>query len=168
MVVRVAGFRALCFACMVLSCAAFKGVRLRFRVQSRLRSVQQKLVDVHNLVPFRGLISYTEGLAMQKSMFERVVGQQAGDLSQNNSSMKVGEVLLLQHSPVYTLGSGTKATSGPFSRIGADGQQLDYETVAVDRAGDATYHGPGQVVMYPVLDLVRSTIAGKKKCAVTR
>lgn len=74
----------------------------------------------------------------------------------------VGTILMLQHSSVYTLGTGTTANSGPFipsrdsTAINIAYRDLDYSTVKVDRAGQATYHGPGQVVLYPILDLVRA------------
>ena len=65
----------------------------------------------------------------------------------------VGTVILCQHSSTYTLGSATTQGSGPFSKILDDGSSLDYETFKVERAGQATYHGPGQLVVYPILDL---------------
>lgn len=65
----------------------------------------------------------------------------------------VGTVIVCQHSSTYTLGSATAQGSGPFSKILADGSSLDYETFKVERAGQATYHGPGQLVVYPILDL---------------
>lgn len=120
-------------------------------------SAPKKVVDIYNLVPDQRLVSYEDGTAMQRAMFDRIVKHQFDEHRLDQGRVKVGEVLLLQHSPVYTLGSGTKATSGPFSPLTADGEVLKYDTIAVDRAGDATYHGPGQVVIYPVLDLV-STI----------
>ena len=65
----------------------------------------------------------------------------------------VGTVLICEHSPTYTLGSATVEGSGPFSKELADGTVLEYETFTVERAGQATYHGPGQLVVYPILDL---------------
>jgi lipoyl(octanoyl) transferase len=65
----------------------------------------------------------------------------------------VGTILLCQHKSVYTLGTATTAGSGPFTKLLADGSQLEYETFNVERAGQATYHGPGQIVLYPILDL---------------
>ena len=62
-------------------------------------------------------------------------------------------VLVVEHPPVFTLGkSGDRAhllaTAGELAVLGA-------ECVEVDRGGDVTFHGPGQVVVYPVLDLDR-------------
>lgn len=84
------------------------------------------------------------------------IDQQDND---GNSGM-CGSVLLLQHSHVYTLGSATDpSTSGPFSLSNGDNTEvLPFEIVNVDRGGQATYHGPGQLVVYPILDLVRPVL----------
>ena len=67
-------------------------------------------------------------------------------------------LLLLEHPPVYTL--GVRADLGnllvPPAEVGA-------ELVRADRGGDVTYHGPGQLVGYPVL-----TVAGKRGGGATR
>jgi lipoate-protein ligase B len=70
-----------------------------------------------------------------------------------DEEMCVGTVVICQHSPTYTLGSATTEGSGPFSKKLPDGTFLEYETFTVERAGQATFHGPGQLVVYPILDL---------------
>ncbi len=72
----------------------------------------------------------------------------------DSGSQLVGSAILLQHPSVYTLGTGTTENSGPFSSFDKDGNPLTFDTIKVNRAGQATYHGPGQLVIYPILDLV--------------
>lgn len=60
-------------------------------------------------------------------------------------------LLLVEHPPVYTLGKGGKA-----EHLLVDRQQLEQlgaEFVPIDRGGDITFHGPGQLVAYPILNL---------------
>lgn len=79
-----------------------------------------------------GLIGYAEALDIQELCVARVREEGAETL------------LLLEHRPVYTVGSG-----------GDLGNLLDpgVEAIRVNRGGDVTYHGPGQLVGYPMLDL---------------
>lgn len=78
-------------------------------------------------------IEYTQGWEMQKSLHAQVVGGSASST-----------VLLLEHSPVYTAGKRTEDHERPF-----DGTPV----VPVDRGGKLTWHGPGQLVGYPILAL---------------
>ncbi len=63
---------------------------------------------------------------------------------------KMGDVLLfLDHPAVYTVGRGKK----PQNYAGVD-------VVDTERGGDVTYHGPGQLIVYPIIDLERNKIDG--------
>lgn len=89
-----------------------------------------------------GVVSYAEGLEIQKQLVER---RKTGDIPD--------QLLLLEHPPVITL--GVKARSDR-SHIVAAADTLEAEGVEVfetGRGGDVTYHGPGQLVGYPILDL---------------
>ncbi len=80
-------------------------------------------------------LPYREGLAVQRGLVAR---RQRGEIPD--------VLLLVEHPPVYTLGTG------------ADPRHVlrrsdDAEVVETDRGGDVTFHGPGQLVAYPILDL---------------
>ena len=87
-----------------------------------------------------GLVDYANGLCLQR---ERVAARKA-DLIPDT-------LLLLEHPHVYTLGRNAKKDNILLST-----EQLAMRGVQVfeiDRGGDVTYHGPGQLVGYPILDL---------------
>lgn len=89
-----------------------------------------------------GLVSYDAGLALQD---ELVASRRAGAIGNT--------LVLLQHPPVITLGARTR---GKPSNIVASAEALAVAGVTVHetgRGGDVTYHGPGQLVGYPILDL---------------
>lgn len=96
------------------------------------------MLDVRRL----GRLSYDEGLKLQAELVEQ---RRAGSIPDT--------LLLLEHPPVITL--GVKTRLGP-KHIVATPEQLSDEGVTVHetgRGGDVTYHGPGQLVGYPILDL---------------
>ena len=60
------------------------------------------------------------------------------------------ELLLVQHEPVYTLGAGSS-----LSHIRCSREALPHPLIRTERGGEVTFHGPGQLVLYPILDLHR-------------
>lgn len=85
-----------------------------------------------------GTVPYDEALALQEQLRE---ARQAG---------AIGDVLLLlEHPPVYTRGRRTDDAELPFGE--AWYAQRGIEVFEVDRGGRATYHGPGQLVGYPIV-----------------
>lgn len=100
-------------------------------------------MPIANLVRV-GRMAYGEAWDLQKQVGARVM---AGDLPDT--------VLLVEHAPVYTLG---RAAHGSLDNLLWDEGQRRAEGIElyeVDRGGDITYHGPGQLVGYPILDLGR-------------
>lgn len=88
-----------------------------------------------------GLTPYKEALTLQRRLAGLRAEGRVGDL-----------LLLLQHPPVITLGRAGRKSHllVPESSLAA----LGIGFLEVDRGGDITYHGPGQLVGYPILDLV--------------
>ncbi|MBI3376148.1 MAG: lipoyl(octanoyl) transferase LipB [Betaproteobacteria bacterium] len=66
------------------------------------------------------------------------------------------EFWLLEHPPVYTLGQGADPAHGPDYSLHGEAAQIPL--LRVDRGGEITYHGPGQVVLYALVDLARRSI----------
>jgi lipoyl(octanoyl) transferase len=83
-------------------------------------------------------IPYEEGLDLQESLLrEKIEGNEEDHL------------LLLEHNPVYTMGRSRDVSS-----LGLE-SMLPHPVHYTNRGGQATYHGPGQLVGYPILDLSR-------------
>jgi lipoyl(octanoyl) transferase len=87
-----------------------------------------------------GLLEYEDGLRAQRLLVE---ARAAGTLPDT--------LLLLEHPRVVTLGRGAEAANVLWSRQML--QDRGFEVFETDRGGDVTYHGPGQLVGYPILDL---------------
>jgi lipoyl(octanoyl) transferase len=81
----------------------------------------------------RGLVDYQEAWDYQKELQQRRIDDEIGDT-----------VLLLEHPSVYTAGRRTEAWALP-----QDGTPV----VTVDRGGQITWHGPGQIVGYPIMKM---------------
>jgi lipoyl(octanoyl) transferase len=93
---------------------------------------------VHRL----GLVPYGEGLQMQERLVARRL---AGEIDDT--------LLLLQHPHVLTLGAKSGAGRQNVLATPERLSELGVEIYETGRGGDVTYHGPGQVVGYPILDL---------------
>lgn len=72
-------------------------------------------------------------------------------LARIDGSLPHDTLLLVEHDPVYTLGRGTRASSLPLPVAALEA--LGATVAEVERGGDVTWHGPGQLVGYPILNL---------------
>ena len=88
-----------------------------------------------------GRVEYDDGLDLQVQLQK---ARMAGDVGDT--------LLLLEHPAVLTLGRAAKA--GNILMPAAQLQKLGVTVFETDRGGDVTYHGPGQIVGYPLLHLV--------------
>src|SRR5438132_6831131 len=94
-----------------------------------------------------GLVPYGEAWALQRSL--------AGAVSQGAIP---DTVLMLEHPPVVTLGRRAHAAELHLP------EGADVEIVETDRGGKSTYHGPGQLICYPIVDLRRHGQDVKRYC----
>jgi lipoic acid synthetase len=78
----------------------------------------------------------------------RVGYHEAWDLQQQLFEGDGDHLLLLEHNPVYTIGR-----SGSSANLLVDPEQVGAEFVRVNRGGDVTFHGPGQIVGYPIVNV---------------
>tara|TARA_B100001105_G_scaffold230556_1_gene202832 strand:- start:475 stop:1110 length:636 start_codon:yes stop_codon:yes gene_type:complete len=89
-----------------------------------------------------GCVSYNEALLLQQQF---VKARRAGEVPDL--------LLLLQHPHVLTVGAGARHSHGNIVADSAALQAKGIQVVEVGRGGDVTYHGPGQLVGYPIVDL---------------
>ena len=100
---------------------------------------------VHRL----GRVPYRRAWALQTALQERLIEAKRSDPPRAVPHV----VLVVEHPPVFTLGKSADAANVLASA--ADLEARGADLVEVDRGGDVTFHGPGQIVVYPVLDLDR-------------
>ena len=98
-------------------------------------------------VRWLGRVPYREALAVQTSLFEHGSGQ---------------HLLLLEHPHVFTHGKRSDLATNLRCEPAAVGAEL----VAVKRGGDITYHGPGQLVGYPIVNVDNRLGASAHVCNV--
>ena len=109
----------------------------------RPASEEHPLLAAHGgqlTVQHLGTVPYRPTWELQDELAEQRRGRRIGD-----------RLLLLEHLPVYTIGRGGDqanmlATSERLRQMGA-------ELIRIDRGGDVTFHGPGQIVAYPIVEL---------------
>lgn len=105
---------------------------LSLQVKNRLRPC--RLINL-------GIEPYQTAWNLQRSL--------VAERKANSNSPDLPDVLiLLEHPPVYTLGQGSTTNFLKF-----DPAQVDYELVRIERGGEVTYHCPGQLMGYPILNL---------------
>ncbi|MCK6639609.1 MAG: lipoyl(octanoyl) transferase LipB [Bacteroidia bacterium] len=112
-------------------------------------------VPLAPVVKFRdaGMIDYKEAWDYQESLFSRVVARKTANRDSTTELQITPEnfLVLCSHPHVYTLGK-----SGEENHLLVNGDQLAQLHATfykINRGGDITYHGPGQIVGYPILDL---------------
>ena len=108
---------------------------------------QRPMVRVRDL----GRIDYKQAWDLQEELLKTAVDCKISNRKNETAVVPQQYLLFCEHPHVYTLGK-----SGAFENLLLDEahlQQIDAQFYKINRGGDITYHGPGQLVMYPILDL---------------
>ena len=103
------------------------------------------------LVKDLGVLSYDKSWEHQKRIFDNIVSQKINNRTLKKKIKTENYLLIVEHKPVYTIGK-----SGEISNLLLDDQELKLKGIdfkKINRGGDITFHGLGQIVGYPILDL---------------
>jgi lipoyl(octanoyl) transferase len=106
-----------------------------------------KTVEIHDI----GLVDYEEALNFQLKLFNEIIDTKISNRKNRTNIKTKNHLVFVEHNSVYTLGK-----SGKISNLLLDENDLkknDIKFYNSNRGGDITYHGPGQIVCYPILDL---------------
>lgn len=109
--------------------------------------MSKKAVTIRRL----GLINYKEAWDLQEKIFKELVDLKIKNRNENTSFLPQNQLLVCEHPHVFTLGKSGKEDHLLLDNQGLKDNEADY--YKINRGGDITYHGPGQLVVYPIFDL---------------
>ena len=98
-----------------------------------------------------GITSFSDAWKFQEDIFQKIIDQKVKNRTLVKKIKTDNYLIFTEHNPVYTIGK-----SGDMSNLLLDSTQLkkkEIEFFKINRGGDITYHGPGQIMGYPILDL---------------
>ena len=100
-----------------------------------------------------GKVSYEEAWQYQQKLFDRAVEIKRYNRKHTEEGQKEQKhhLLFCEHPPVYTLGRSGKIDHLLLDEKGLAAEGIEF--FKINRGGDITYHGPGQLVAYPIFDL---------------
>jgi lipoyl(octanoyl) transferase len=98
-----------------------------------------------------GTIDYKEAWDKQAQLFEGIVNTKISNREHNTLEPTHNHLILCEHPHVYTLGKTGKKENLLLNEAALNEKKATY--FEINRGGDITYHGPGQLVVYPILDL---------------
>ena len=110
-----------------------------------------KMKNKKILVRDIGKLSFLDAWEYQEKIFKKIIDQKVQNRSLNEKIETKNLLILTEHDHVYTIGK-----SGDMSNLLIDKEELmkrEIEFFKINRGGDITYHGPGQIMGYPIFDL---------------
>ncbi|MDB5120824.1 MAG: lipoyl(octanoyl) transferase [Sphingobacteriales bacterium] len=98
-----------------------------------------------------GLVDYQQAWDHQEQLFSEIVSSKVQNRTLNLTNLTDNFLVFVEHPHVYTLGKSGKPENLLLNEADLLNKQASY--YKINRGGDITYHGPGQIVGYPILDL---------------
>ena len=98
-----------------------------------------------------GLVDYQQAWDRQEELFQKVVAEKTANRTNGTDTPTQNYLVFVEHPHVYTLGKSGKQDNLLLDELGLKDKQASF--YKINRGGDITYHGPGQIVGYPILDL---------------
>ena len=98
-----------------------------------------------------GKSSFSDAWEYQEDIFKKIIDQKIKNRSNENKMETNNFLIITEHDPVYTIGK-----SGDISNLLLNDDEMKKQGIEfykINRGGDITYHGPGQIMGYPIIDL---------------
>jgi len=98
-----------------------------------------------------GKSSFSDAWEYQEDIFKKIIDQKIKNRSNENKMETNNFLIITEHNPVYTIGK-----SGNISNLLLNDDEMKTQGIEfykINRGGDITYHGPGQIMGYPIIDL---------------
>jgi lipoyl(octanoyl) transferase len=98
-----------------------------------------------------GKYSFSDAWEYQEDIFKKIIDQKIKNRSNENKIETNNFLIITEHDPVYTIGK-----SGDISNLLLNDDEMKTQGIEfykINRGGDITYHGPGQIMGYPIIDL---------------
>lgn len=98
-----------------------------------------------------GLIDYKEAWDFQENLFKKAIDLKISNRNGETDEAPQNHLIFCEHPHVYTLGKSGKVENLLLNEVQLDEYEASF--YKINRGGDITYHGPGQLVAYPIFDL---------------
>ena len=109
--------------------------------------IKNKIITVEDL----GLLSFAAALEVQENYFYKIISEKKANRQKEQPTPTDNFLLFVEHKPVYTLGKSGDIQHLLLDQNGLNEKEIEF--YKTNRGGDITFHGLGQIVGYPILDL---------------
>ena len=106
-----------------------------------------KNIQIHDL----GLLGFNEAYKYQLNLFNKIIDIKISNRKNKVKKLTSNHLIFVEHLNVYTLGKSGKHSNLLISKDELKNKKIQF--IKTNRGGDITFHGPGQIVCYPILDL---------------